>query len=90
MAIADRVVVLRHGKMAGGVNTKDTDKNALAAMMMGTEATPPEVSPAKPGAPLLALRNVTTADIGSVPGLESVSLALKLTLWSRNTITHPL
>ena len=70
MAIADRVVVLRHGKMAGGVNTKDTDKNALAAMMMGTEATPPDVSPAKPGAPLLALRNVTTPDIGSVPRFE--------------------
>ena len=77
MAIADRVVVLRHGKMAGGVNTNDTDKNALAEMMMGTEATPPEVSPAKPDAPLLALRNVTTADVGSVPGLKSVSLALK-------------
>ena len=77
MAIADRVIVLRHGKMTGGVNTKDTNKNALAAMMMGTEATQPEVSPAKPGAPLLALRNVTTADVGSVLGLKSVSLALK-------------
>ena len=29
MAIADRVVVLRHGKMAGGARTKDTDKRAL-------------------------------------------------------------
>jgi simple sugar transport system ATP-binding protein len=77
MAIADRVVVLRHGKMAGGVETKNTDKNALAAMMMGSEATAPEVSPAKPGAPLLALHNVTTADVGSVPGLKSVSLTLK-------------
>ena len=75
--IADRVVVLRRGKMAGGVDTKDTDKNALAVMMMGTEATPPEVSPAKPGAPLLALSKVTTPDVGSVPGLKSVSLALK-------------
>ena len=44
---------------------------------MGTEATQPKVSPAKPDAPLLALRNVTTADVGSVPGLKSVSLALK-------------
>jgi simple sugar transport system ATP-binding protein len=77
MAIADRVVVLRHGKMAGGANTKDTDKNALAAMMMGSEASPPEVSPAKPGAPLLALSDVTTPDAGSIPGLKSVSLELK-------------
>ncbi len=77
MAIADRVVVLRHGKMIGGVDTQDTDKNALAAMMMGTEATPPKVSPATPGAALLELRSVTTADVGSVPGLKSVSLALQ-------------
>ena len=76
MAIADRVVVLRHGKMAGGVNTKDTDKNALATMMMGTEGTAPVVSPAKPGAPLLSLLNVTTLDIGSTPGLKSVSLEM--------------
>ena len=77
MAIADRVVVLRHGKMAGGVDTKDTDKNALATMMMGAQATVPEVSPAKPGAPLFELSSVTTADVGSVPGLKSVSLTLK-------------
>ena len=40
MAIADRVVVLRHGKLVGGVRTADTDKQALAAMMMGAQATP--------------------------------------------------
>ena len=77
MAIADRVVVLRHGKMAGGVDTKDTDKNALAKMMMGAQATVPEVSPAKPGVPLFELSGVTTADVGSVPGLKSASLTLK-------------
>ena len=77
MAIADRVVVLRHGKVTGGVRTKDTDKHALAAMMMGAEATPPEVSPANPGAALLELQSVTTPDAGSAPGLKSVSLALK-------------
>ena len=64
-------------RLATDTDTKDTDKNALAVMMMGTEATPPEVSPAKPGAPLLALSKVTTPDVGSVPGLKSVSLALK-------------
>jgi len=77
MAIADRVVVLRHGKVAGGARTKDTDKNALAAMMMGIEASPPDVSPASPGAPRLALCDVSTPDLGNVPGLKSVSFALK-------------
>ncbi|WP_223421650.1 ABC transporter ATP-binding protein [Tateyamaria pelophila] len=77
MAIADRVVVLRHGKMAGGVRIADTDKQALAAMMMGTEATPPKVAKSTPGAALLELRNVTTPDVGNAPGLRSVSLALR-------------
>jgi ABC-type uncharacterized transport system ATPase subunit len=77
MAIADRVVVLRHGKMIGGVRVKDTDKHALAAMMMGTEATPPKVCAANIGAPLLQLQSVTTPNLGSAPGLKSVSLALR-------------
>ncbi len=77
MAIADRVIVLRHGKMTGGARTKDTDKRALAAMMMGVEATPPQVAPVNPGAVLFELQNVTTPDFGNVPGLKSVSLALK-------------
>jgi simple sugar transport system ATP-binding protein len=77
MAIADRVVVLRHGKMIGGARTQDTDKHALAAMMMGTEATAPQVAPANPGPPLLELRDVTTPNIASAPGLKTVSLALR-------------
>jgi simple sugar transport system ATP-binding protein len=77
MAIADRVVVLRHGKMIGGARTQDTDKNALAAMMMGTEASAPQVAPANPGPPLLELQDVTTPNIASAPGLKSVSLALR-------------
>ncbi len=77
MAIADRVVVLRHGKLVGGARTEDTDTQALAAMMMGLEATPPNVAPANPGAALLELEDVSTPDIGSAPGLKSVSLALR-------------
>ena len=77
MAIADRVVVLRHGKMIGGARTQDTDKNALAVMMMGTEASAPQVAPANPGPPLLELQDVTTPNIASAPGLKSVSLALR-------------
>ncbi len=77
MEIADRVVVLRHGKLTGGARTKDTDKHALAAMMMGTETTPPDIATTSPGKTLIYLQNVTTPDIGNAPGLKSVSLALR-------------
>jgi simple sugar transport system ATP-binding protein len=77
MAIADRVVVLRHGRMIGGVRTADADKHMLAAMMMGTEAVPPKVSTGNFGAALLELKEVSTPDAGTAPGLKSVSLALR-------------
>ncbi|WP_044043158.1 ABC transporter ATP-binding protein [Octadecabacter antarcticus] len=77
MAIADRVVVLRHGKMTGGARTQDTDKHALAAMMMGVEAIAPQVAPSNPGPALLELHGVSTPNIASAPGLKSVSLALR-------------
>lgn len=77
MAIADRVVVLRHGKMIGGARTETTDKQALAAMMMGMEATPPKVAAGTPGNALMELQQVSTPDVGTVPGLKSVSLAFK-------------
>lgn len=76
MAISDRVVVLRHGKLVGGVDTSETNKDALAAMMMGTEATPPKIAPTTPGKTLLEMENISTPNIGSAPGLKSVSLAL--------------
>ncbi|WP_341367575.1 ABC transporter ATP-binding protein [Yoonia sp. BS5-3] len=77
MAIADRVVVLRHSKVIGEARTKDTNKAALAAMMMGTQADTPKVVTAAPGKTLLALTNVTTPNQGTAPGLKSVSFALK-------------
>ncbi|MGH1575841.1 ABC transporter ATP-binding protein [Planktotalea sp.] len=77
MAIADRVVVLRHGKMAGGVAISETDKQALAAMMMGSEAVPPKISSAQVGETLFELHQVSSPDVGNVPGLRDVSLALK-------------
>lgn len=77
MAIADRVVVLRHGKMVGGVDTGDTTKEKLAAMMMGAEAVPPDVAPATPGAALMQLDGVSTPDKGSAPGLKQASLDLR-------------
>lgn len=77
MAIADRVVVLRHGKLAGTAQTKDTNTKALAAMMMGVDAVPPVIANSNPGQALLELQQVSTPNIGNAPGLRSVSLALR-------------
>lgn len=76
MAIADRVVVLRHGKVVGAVATGDTDCHALAEMMVGSAITAPQPRPATPGAALLQLSAVSTPDRGTARGLRAVDLTL--------------
>ncbi|MBA3324609.1 MAG: ATP-binding cassette domain-containing protein, partial [Rhodobacteraceae bacterium] len=43
MAVADRVVVLRHGRVVGAVDTAATDARALARMMVGADLAQPAV-----------------------------------------------
>ena len=77
MAISDRVVILRHGKMVHEGATADTDKHALAALMVGSEVSAPKIAAGTPGPALLELRAVTTPDAGNAPGLKSVTLDLR-------------
>jgi general nucleoside transport system ATP-binding protein len=76
-ALSSRVLVLRHGRLVGEVATRDTDRHALAELMVGAEVAPPSVAPAMPGPALLTLRDVTTRSMGAAPGLKSVSLNLR-------------
>jgi len=77
MAISDRVLILRHGKLISQVRTDQTDRKSLAALMVGAEVQAPEVQDISPGSALLKLTNVSTPDRGNAPGLKSVSLALR-------------
>lgn len=77
MAISDRVIVLRHGKLVAEVATKDTDRHELARLMVGAEITAPQVRTATPGASLLNLKTVSTPDYGAAPGLKNLSLDLR-------------
>ena len=77
MAIADRCVVLRHGKVVGEVDTHATDKGALAALMVGGELSLPRAEARAPGAVLMQLDSVSTPDRGSAPGLKAVTLELR-------------
>ncbi|MDZ4094424.1 MAG: ABC transporter ATP-binding protein [Paracoccaceae bacterium] len=77
MAIADRCVVLRHGRVAGEVVTGETDRHALAALMVGAQIAAPHVASANPGAVLLQLDAASTPDEGAAPGLKHVNLDLR-------------
>ena len=45
MAVSDRVLVLRHGRLVGEVATRDTDRHELARLMVGAEIAPPAIPP---------------------------------------------
>ena len=76
MAVADRCVVLRHGKVVGEVATQATDRHALASLMVGAEIVPPTVAPLQPG-PVLMRLNLVTVPGGEGVGLKGVSLDLR-------------
>ena len=77
MALASRVVVLRHGRLVGETRTDRTDKHRLAEMMVGSEIAPPRVATAAPGPVLLGLRGLRTPDAAGAPGLKGVDLDLR-------------
>lgn len=77
MAIADRVAILRHGRLVAERATSDTSREELARLMVGAEVTPPEVAPSTPGKPLFSLENVSTKGTGRAPGLDGVTLDLR-------------
>ncbi|NVK58914.1 MAG: ABC transporter ATP-binding protein [Rhodobacteraceae bacterium] len=77
MAIASRVLVLRHGRLVGETATATTTRHALATMMVGAEIAAPAAAKARPGNVLLRLEGVSTAPQGSRPGLRDVDLSLR-------------
>ena len=60
MAVADRCTVLRKGKYVGTVNICDTTKQELSQMMVGRPVQlQVQKEEAKPGDPILSVRNLT-------------------------------
>ncbi len=76
MAIADRCLVLRHGKLVGEVETRATSPEKLARLMVGGEVQRPRIEPGVAGDGLLHLDGVSTPDREGAPGLKAVTLSL--------------
>lgn len=76
MAIADRCIVLRHGKVVGQVDTHATDRAALAALMVGSAVALPKAETRPAGSVLMRLSHVTTRAKGTATGLSNLSLDL--------------
>ena len=76
MAVSDRVLVLRAGRLSGERATAGTTRQELAALMVGQEVAAPPVPPVRRGRPLLVLHHVSTAPGPGGAALRDVSLTL--------------
>lgn len=79
MAITDHVTVLRAGRLAGEVPTKDTNPSELARLMVGrsTFGMTRKSDDEHKALPALVLERVTTLDNKGLPALKEVSLAVR-------------
>jgi simple sugar transport system ATP-binding protein len=82
MALADRVGVMRAGKLVGVSETKNVDEQTLAAMMVGSERAPgglPERLPFKESDadPVIAVENLEAADDRGLLAVRGLSLTVR-------------
>ncbi|MGY6708430.1 MAG: ABC transporter ATP-binding protein [Rhizobiaceae bacterium] len=77
MAVSERVLVLRGGRLVGERRTADTTRQELAALMVGQDVKMPEPRPASPGEPLLVFENVSTDQRPGGSRLRNVSFELR-------------
>ncbi|MDY0974145.1 ABC transporter ATP-binding protein [Massilia sp. CFBP9012] len=78
MEITDQVTVMRAGRVAGAVATRDTSKEQLANMMVGRpiEGNLPR-KPYAPGAPVLQVENLQLKDANGVGLLADIFLNVR-------------
>ncbi|NMC79397.1 MAG: ABC transporter ATP-binding protein, partial [Chloroflexi bacterium] len=63
LEVADRITVIRRGKVVGTTIPAEADQNTLAAMMVGREvALELNKAPEKPGEPVLKVENLVVTD----------------------------
>jgi general nucleoside transport system ATP-binding protein len=78
LAISDRVTVMRDGRVVGDLKTADTSAPALARLMVGREVLlRVEKPPARAGAVVLSVRNLSVAGREGPPRLDRISFEVR-------------
>lgn len=78
LQVADRIAVLRGGKVMGEADPRTATQASLAAMMVGREVIlTVEKTPAKPGDVVLATRELSAANDMGEPALNGVTLEVR-------------
>ncbi|ODT66899.1 MAG: sugar ABC transporter ATP-binding protein [Pelagibacterium sp. SCN 63-23] len=77
LAISNRILVLRSGRIAGELATSAADRRAIADLMVGKAVAETVRTPGAPGAILLEMDAVTLGKPGKSASLNNVSLTLR-------------
>ncbi|WP_274365399.1 ABC transporter ATP-binding protein [Paenibacillus thermotolerans] len=78
MSAADRITVLKDGRVTGVMNAKDTDADEVSRLMVGRELVRREKRRIEPGEEILSVHNVTIAGSkGARPVLNGVDLQVR-------------
>jgi simple sugar transport system ATP-binding protein len=78
LRICDSIVVLRQGRVVGTADPVHATQESLASMMVGREVLlQVEKSPAQPGAPILAIRDLNVVDDRRLPAVNHLSLEVR-------------
>jgi simple sugar transport system ATP-binding protein len=78
LAIADKIMVLRNGKMVGSATPKEATESSLAKMMVGREVLlSVEKKPAKPGEVVLDIEGLQVIDDRDLMAVDDLSLQVR-------------
>jgi len=78
LAIADRITVLRRGRVVGSTTPEEADEAALASMMVGRDVRlEVEKGPAEPQAPVLEVEDLTVLDDRGQAAVNGISLEVR-------------
>jgi len=76
LEVADRVAVLRHGRLVATFDAEGASRTSIAEAMVGEAVPEPKRTPMPPGEPRLALSQVTMSRARGRPALDTVSLTV--------------
>jgi ABC-type uncharacterized transport system ATPase subunit len=78
LAVADRITVMRLGRVVGTTTPQESDESALAAMMVGRSVElVVQKGPANPGRAVLRVRDLTVVDERGVVVVDHVDLEVR-------------
>jgi simple sugar transport system ATP-binding protein len=78
MAVADRITVLRNGRVVGTTTPEETTEESLATMMVGRQVSlSVEKTPAHPGDPVLVVDGLHVLSDQQTPAVQGVSFEVR-------------